>query len=77
MSGNWPQAVLLNNFSFGTSQMRRENHSGTLIDRILNCWNRGADARVVVNLAIFDRHVEIDTDEDALAFEWEIFDGEL
>jgi hypothetical protein len=40
----------------------------------LQSWQRGSNARVIVNLAILERDVEIDADEYATAAEVEIFD---
>src|ERR1041384_8001678 len=52
-------------------------HTRALLRRILNCRQRRTDARVVRHLAILDRHVEIHAHKHALAFEVEVFDGQL
>ena len=39
--------------------------------------HRGPDARVVLDLAVLDGHVEVDADQDALALRVEVADGEL
>src|ERR1044072_5023444 len=54
------QTVLINTLTFRSSQVRRKNHARALIDRVLNRRKRSCDARIVVTLAVFDRHVEVD-----------------
>ncbi len=39
--------------------------------------DRGPDARVVGDLAVGERHVEVDADEDAFAGDVDVADGEL
>jgi hypothetical protein len=50
----------------------RENDTSTLLDRILDRRKRGTNARVVINLPIFDRNVEVDSNEDPFVLEIEI-----
>jgi len=71
---NRSEAVLVDTLTFRTSQMRRENHSRSMFSRVFNCGNCRANARVVVDLAVFDRDVEIDANEDAPSFKIEISD---
>src|SRR5262245_42718451 len=52
---------------FGAAEMRRQDDGGTLFERIGDRRQRGANARVVADRAALDRHVEVDTNEDALA----------
>jgi hypothetical protein len=47
--------------------MRGQDNAGLLLNRVLNSRQGRTYARVVVNLAIFDRHVEVDSNEDTLA----------
>ncbi len=71
------QAVLIHALAFRPAQMRRQNHSRAVFGGVVNGGNRGANAGVVVDFAVFDGDVEIYADEDALAFEIKILDGEL
>ena len=48
-----------------------------MFSRVFNCGNCRANARIVVDLAVFDRDVEIDANEDAPSFKIEISDLEL
>src|SRR5260370_32626256 len=77
MFGDRTKAVLFHALTFRPPQMRSENHARAVFCCILDCRNRGADARVVFGVAVFDGDVEIDTDENALAFEIKILDGKL
>jgi len=63
------QAVLINTLTFGSAKMRSKYHARVVVDRILNCRKRGADASVVVNLAVLEWNVEVDANEDAFACE--------
>jgi hypothetical protein len=47
------------------------------VERELNRRQGGAQSRVVADLSVFQRHVEVDANENALAFEVEVFDREL
>src|SRR5437870_13595532 len=72
-----PQRVFIYSLSFRATQMRRENHSRTLLDRVADRRQRSADARVVLDLPVLDWDVEINSDENVPGAEIEIFDGEL
>ena len=60
-----PQAV--NHLPVWTTEMRGEHNRGSVLKKRLDRWDRGANARVVHHLAVRERHVEIDAQEDALA----------
>src|SRR6266536_2903193 len=72
-----PQRVFIHSLSFRPTQMRRENHSRTLLDRVPDRRQRSADARIILDLPVFDWDVEIDSDENAPGAESEVFDGKL
>src|SRR5580658_9249351 len=59
--------------------MRGQNHLGMVLQCVLDSGQRGHDARVVGDgRAVFgERHVEVDTDEDALVIQFDIANGEL
>src|SRR6185369_17281937 len=73
MFGDWAKTVLLDALAFWPSEVRSENHTRAVIDRVLDRRQRRSDARIVVNLAVFDRHVEVDADEQSLAGKGKIF----
>ena len=59
--------------------MARENDCGTLVERILDCRESRFDALGVGDFArhLVLRNVKINADENALAFEIEIFNGKF
>jgi hypothetical protein len=65
MIGDGLERELRIGFALRPSQMRRQNHRRAVIERISNRRQRRADARVIANLPVLDRHVEIDAHEDA------------
>src|ERR1043165_9031773 len=69
------QTILLNALTFRPAKMRRENHTRTLLSGVVDRRQRSSDACVVLNLAVFDRHVEIDADENVPSDEREILDS--
>ena len=71
---NGTKTVFINTLALRSSKVGRKNHARTLFDRVLNRWKRSCDARIIVNLAIFDRHVEVDADKKPLATKLKIFD---
>ena len=62
---------------FGPSEMRGQNYGGALLERIANRRKRRADARIVGDLAVFERDVEVDADEHAPTLQLEVPDREL
>src|SRR5688572_9145945 len=70
--GHGVQAVLLDTLPLGTTEVRSQYHARALIEGVVNRRKAGPDARVVFNLAIFDRNVEIDADEDALTLQIDV-----
>src|SRR4029079_18380375 len=75
--GDRTKAVFIITLTFRASKMRRKNHARAVVDRILNRWKRSCDARVVVNLAVFDGHVEVDADKQSLATKLKIFNRQF
>ena len=71
------EAVLGHGLAFRATEVRGEDDGCALLERVPDRGQRCPDARVVANHTVFDRHVEVDADEDALAGEIEIFDGEF
>ncbi len=57
--------------------MGSQNETCTLLNGKAQCGKRFADAGVVGNHAVLERHVEVHADEDTLPAEIEVFDGEL
>jgi hypothetical protein len=57
--------------------MAGEHHGRAVIKRIADCRQSGANPRIVLDAAVFQRHVEVDANEDALPSQIEVFDGEL
>src|SRR5258707_538172 len=77
MFGDGTKAVLFHPLTLRPSQMRSQNHPSAVFDCVLDGRDRGVDARVIFDLAVFDGNVEINADEDALALEINILDGKL
>ena len=75
--GHGSKAVLLDALALRPSQMRREDDTRAVVNRVLNRRQRGTYARVVLDHAVLHRHVEVNADKDALALEVEVFDGKL
>ena len=71
------EAVLGHRLAFRAPEVRGEDDRGALFERVPDRRQRCADAGVVADHAVLDRHVEVDADEDTLAGEIEIFDGEF
>src|SRR5437762_2888775 len=74
MIGDQLEAVLRIGFSFRPPQMRREDDRRALFERVADRRQCRANPSVVANRAVFDRHVEVDADEDALATKRQVFD---
>jgi hypothetical protein len=49
-----------------------ERNLGALLDEVLDGRERGADARVVGDLAAVERDIEIDPDKNALALDVDV-----
>src|SRR5689334_20507861 len=64
---NRRKTVLLDSLAFRPSQMRRQDYPCTIVCCIANRRNGGANASVIVDAAVFDRNVEVDSDKDAFA----------
>src|ERR1043165_8856750 len=71
------ETVLIDAPAFRTSQMRRKDHAGPMFCRVIDGRKRRANARIVVDLAVFNGNVEIDANEDAFAGKIKIADGQL
>ncbi len=61
--------------ALGTAEVRAEDDLGLVAERVLDGGERLADARVVGDDAVFERHVEVDADEHALVGEVEVANG--
>ena len=72
---NRPQAELRILLAFRAPQVAREDHGRARVERVLNRRNGPAQPRVVADAPVFQRHVEVDPDENALALQVEVFDG--
>ena len=57
--------------------MRSENDFRALLDRIFNRRHRAANARVVLDVPVFNRHVEIHADKNSFSLDVDVFDGFL
>jgi hypothetical protein len=53
--------------------MGRENYARAVFSCVADCRKRRPNARVVVDTAVFNGHIEINSNEDAFAREVEIF----
>ena len=73
------QRILRIRLALGAAEVRGKNDLGVTAQGVLDGGQRGDDAGVVGDfLAVFgERHVEVDADEDALVFEFDVADGEL
>jgi len=61
------EAELRRRLALGAPQVRRQDHRGALVQRVLNRRQGRRDAGVVGDRAVLDRHVEVDANEHALA----------
>ena len=61
----------------GPAEMARQDHPGPFVQEGHDRRQRGADARVVGDLAVRQRDVEVDADEDALPGRVEVPNGQL
>src|SRR5512145_451106 len=61
----------------GPAQVRCQNHARALVNRELNRRDGRPDSRVVGDLAVFERNVEINTDENPLPRQVEVAYGKL
>ena len=63
--------------SLGAAEVRGEDHLCLTAQRVLDGGDGLADARVVGDRAVFERHVEVDADEHTFAGEIEVADRKL
>src|SRR5688572_22906943 len=77
MTGHRSEAVLLDPLAFRATQVRSKYYARALLKRVFDRREAGSDARVVLNLAVLDRHVEVNANESAFTFQIEVFNGEL
>src|SRR5665811_2525486 len=73
--GDRPQGGLGRTLAFRASQMGHEDDFGTPLLELRDRGKHALDTRVVGNLAVFDRHVEVGAHEHALTLHIEIVDG--
>ena len=69
------QRILRVRTSFGPAAVRSQNEPPALLDREAERGQRLADARVVGHSTVLEGHVEVHTDEHALAAKLQIVDG--
>src|SRR5439155_3709691 len=73
-----PQAEFRVRRALRPPEVARQNYrSRALIERVLDRRERRANTSVVADDAVFQRHVEVDANEDALALELKIFNRQL
>jgi hypothetical protein len=75
--GHRLQAHLQIGLALGPSQMRGQNQPRPVPQGVFDGGQSFADARVVHDASVFQRNVEVDAHEDAVAVEREITDGKL
>ena len=63
--------------ALGTPEMRSEDQTGAFFNRETQRWNSFADARVIGDDGVLERHVEVYTNENALPAEFEIVNGKF
>jgi len=72
-----PQAQAVLDLSVRSTEMARQDDLGALGQEGVDRRDRRTDPRVVGDLAVGERDVEVDTDEDALARGVEVANGQL
>ena len=65
--GDGTQAQLCRRLPLRTTEVRHEHHGRILAHQVLDRRNRRGDARVIRDLPVVHRHVEVDAHEHALA----------
>ena len=63
--------------AFGATEMGGEHQPRPATQKILNRGQAGTDACVIRNLAVFQRHIIIHPNEDALPFRLEVAETEF
>ena len=71
------QGVLRDLLPVRAAQVAHEHQARALAEHVLDGGQRGAQALVVLHLAVLDRHVEVHAHDHALAREVEVLDEEL
>ena len=72
-----PQAEAVLDLAVGPAEVAREDDPRAVGEQVVDGRDGGADARVVGDLAVLERDVEVDADEDALAGDVDVADGQL
>ena len=75
--GDRPQAEAVLDLAVGPPEVAGQDHPGALAEEGPDRRDRRPDPRVVGDLAVLERDVEVDPDEDALAGRVDVADGEL
>jgi hypothetical protein len=70
-----PERVLRFRLTLGAAEVAHEDHLGVVVDQVADGRQRGADARVVGDGAVGERHVEVDAHEHALPVDVDVPDG--
>src|ERR1700687_5823456 len=72
-----PEGILRIRTALGPAEMRGQYKAAAFLNGESDCRNSFADARVVSDHAVLQRNIKVHANEDALATEIEIVDGEL
>src|SRR6266850_1189590 len=70
---DWTKTVFLYALTLWPPQVRRKYDTTALLNCVLNGWQGRANTSVVLHFAVFDGNVEVNSDEDSLAWKIEIF----
>ena len=71
------QAELGLRLALGTTEVAGQHHRGALLERVVNRRQRCCDPLIVVDLAVLDRHVEVDAHQDSPAGQRQVADAQL
>jgi hypothetical protein len=71
------QAKAIDNATIWSAKVRHDHDRCTAIKERLDGWDGGADARIVNDLSIGERHIEVDAQQHALALHVQLTDRAL
>ena len=75
--GDRPQAEAVLDLAIGPAEVAREDHPRPVGQEVVDRRDRGTDARIVGDLAVLQRDVEVDANEDALPGDVDVADVSL
>ncbi len=75
--GDGLERVLRELLPVGPAEVAHQHEARALVEHVADRRQRRAQTLVVLDLAVLDRHVEVDAHQDAPAREGEVFDEEL